>query len=44
MPASGGPPEVPLRKGSPRRIIKKIIEDEEIEDANVEGGVALGLL
>lgn len=44
MPASGGPPEVPLRKGSPRRIIKKIIEDEEIEDANVEGGVALGPL
>lgn len=44
MPASGGPPEVPPRKGSPRRIIKKIIEDEEIEDANVEGGVALGPL
>ena len=44
MPASGGPPEVPLRKGSPRRIIKKIIEDEEPEDANVEGGMALGPL
>jgi hypothetical protein len=45
MSASGGPSLVsPVRKGSPRRIIKKIIEDEEIEDANVEGGVALGPL